>query len=549
MKARARSAALAATLALLAAGVPAASADTTWTKVSTDYASNIVVPSLGLTGATAVVAWTQQTGPDSSDLDTLSFGTSPTQDVIGAASSQAAVAWAQLDFTHALFAGGPGGALQLAFAGTHSIAAGDPLAGLVTTLRNADGTWATPFVVTRSTGSGGPWTAVPGTAPFIATNGAGGINIFNAAVAHAPGVVDQNLQSQLSGCCGYQPRLAYDSAGHLWVAWYSNAAGGTGIFMQQLDPATAAALGPPAKAPASESSNNNSFGTSLVCAATCRVVYGDSPAAGPTDTIVSWSPGEASPTTIANLAGTGEGAGRVLTAAYRGDGRLWVAWFDGTTYRASLGDDKGAGGDAEDAGIPAGSPHGAFALASIAAGDNMLLAANYDWKPPTDPAPFAVFVNTIAPPAPVTKAPGPRDVTLQTSGKGLRIQVQYTLPAACAGATPCTLRAQLGTRTGRRLYAASPLPGDTKLILGTRGSFAVPKGRKGKIRFYLTVKKAQLLKAPFSTEGGSRVAETRLRVWYAPKGSQPLLSVRDGRIKVSIARIKSGALPGLTGIL
>jgi hypothetical protein len=38
-------------------------------------------------------------------------------------------------------------------------------------------------------------------------------------------------------------------------------------------------------------------------------------------------------------------------------------------------------------------------------------------------------------------------------------------------------------------------------------------------------------------------------VWYAPKGSQPLLSVRDGRIKVSIARIKSGALPGLTGIL
>ena len=45
------------------------------------------------------------------------------------------------------------------------------------------------------------------------------------------------------------------------------------------------------------------------------------------------------------------------------------------------------------------------------------------------------------------------------------------------------------------------------------------------------------------------MAETRLRVWYTPKGAKEALSVRDGRIKVSIARIKSGALPGLSGIL
>ena len=95
----------------------------------------------------------------------------------------------------------------------------------------------------------------------------------------------------------------------------------------------------------------------------------------------------------------------------------------------------------------------------------------------------------------------------------------------------------------------TPLPGDTKLVLGTRAKFAVKQGTKGKIRFYINVSKSQLLKAPFSTEGGSRVAETRLRVWYTPKGSQQALSVRDGRIKVAIARIKSGALPGLAGIL
>ena len=193
---------------------------------------------------------------------------------------------------------------------------------------------------------------------------------------------------------------------------------------------------------------------------------------------------------------------------------------------------------------------GAYALSSMAVGDNLLLAANYGWDA-TGTLPFAVFVNTVAPPAPVTSAPGPRDVTLQPApgGKGFRIQVQYTLPKACTSATPCSLRGELRTRTGRRLYAVTPLPGDTKLVLGTRGKFSVPKGKKGKIRFYITVSKAQLLKAPFSTEGGSRVAETRLRVWYTAKGSKEALSVRDGRIKVSIARIKSGALPGLSGIL
>ena len=63
MRGATRIAAVAATLVVLAVGAPAAGADTTWTKISTDYNANIVVPSLGLTGTTAVVAWTQETGP------------------------------------------------------------------------------------------------------------------------------------------------------------------------------------------------------------------------------------------------------------------------------------------------------------------------------------------------------------------------------------------------------------------------------------------------------------------------------------------------------
>jgi hypothetical protein len=542
-----RIAAVAAAMAALAVGSPVAGADTTWTKVSTDFNANIVIPSLGLSGTTAVVAWTQETSPSTSDLNTVSFTTSPTQDVIGPASNKAALAWAQIDFNEALFPA-PGGGLQLVFNGIHTIVTGDPLNGMVTTQRNPDGSWAAPFFVTSASSS--PSTAVlSGATPLVAGYATQGIEIFNASVAHAPGASDYNLQPQIGNCCGYSPKMALDSAGHLWIAWYSNATGATGMYVQQLDATTGAPIGTPAQAPNSESSNNNSFGAALACAATCRLVYGNSPAAGPADTIVSWWPGGA-PTTIANLAGTGQGAGRVITTAYRADGRLWVAWFDGKTYRATLGDATGAGGEAQDAGVPKGTAGGAYALTGMAVGDNLLLAANYAWNA-TGTLPFAVFVNTIAPPAPVTKAPGPRDVTLQPSpgGKGFRIQVQYTLPKACTAKTPCSLRGELRTRTGRRLYAATPLPGDTKLVLGTRGKFAVPKGKKGKIRFYITVSKAQLLKAPFSTEGGSRVAETRLRVWYTAKGSKEALSVRDGRIKVSIARIRSGALPGLSGIL
>ena len=546
MKVVTRIAAIAAALAALALGAPLAGADTTWTKISTDYNTNIVVPSLGLTGSTAVAAWTQQTSPSTSDLNAVSFTTSPTQDVIGAASSKVATAWAQIDYTHALFPA-PGGGLQLIFNGIHSITTGDPLNAMATTLRNPDGSWAAPFAVSGS--SSGPTTGVlSGTTPLVAGYATQGIEIFNAATAHAPGASDQNLQPQLGGCCGYSPRMALDSAGHLWIAWYSNATGATGMYLQQLDPVTGAPMGAPALAPNSESSNNNSFGANLACAATCRLVYGNSPAAGPANTIVSWWPGQA-PVTIANLAGTGQSAGRVIATAYRSDGRLWIAWYDGKTYRATLGDATGAGGEVQDAGAPTGPAGGAYALSGVAVGDNLLLAANYAWQPSAQ-LPFAVFVNTVAPPAPVTRAPGPRDVQLQAGpGKTFRIQVQYTLPKACTGAATCTLRGELRTRTGRRLYAVTPLPGDTKLVLGTRAKVAVPKGKKGKIRFYITVSKAQLLKAPFSTEGGSRVAETRLRVWYTPKGGKEALSVRDGRIKVSIARIKSGALPGLSGIL
>jgi uncharacterized repeat protein (TIGR01451 family) len=140
-------------------------------------------------------------------------------------------------------------------------------------------------------------------------------------------------------------------------------------------------------------------------------------------------------------------------------------------------------------------------------------------------------------------SPGPRDTTLQPGPGGtFRIQVLYQVRNTCS--KPCKAHADIRTRKGPRVYSRD-LAGDGPL-LGTRTGLVLPTTKK--IRFWLTIKKAALLKAPFKTVGGFRVAETRLRVYLkTPTGT--LVTVRDGRIMVSIARIKSGKLPGLKGIL
>jgi hypothetical protein len=130
-----------------------------------------------------------------------------------------------------------------------------------------------------------------------------------------------------------------------------------------------------------------------------------------------------------------------------------------------------------------------------------------------------------------------------------RIQVLFKAPTQCGSS--CKGRAEIRNRTGVcaaicLASGAKKLPGDGPIVIGTRGTFSVPGTKK--IRFYMTVTKAALLKTPFHTEGGFRVGDTRLRVTLTT-ASGTVLAVRDGHIKVSIARIQSGALPGLAGIL
>jgi hypothetical protein len=523
-----------------------AAADTQWTKISSDFASNITVPEIGILGSTAVVTWEQDTGPSTADIVSDTFQTSPANDVANGVPGKAATGWASLDRTQALVPTTTGG-LAIAFGGIHSTNSSDPLIGLIGATHNPDGSWTAPTTIATGDGASSVWSGVlSGSTPIFAGDAAGSVSILVNPTS-ITSTRTAELGAQLGpGTDGYQVKLALDSSGRLWVAWYSLGAGHTGIYVQQLDQATGQPIGTPVLAPNSENIDNNSFGTALACAASCRLVYGEAPAGTNTDLLVSWWIGQAAPTTIANLNGTGQTAGRVVADAYRSDGRLWIAWFNGKTYSYVLGDGTGAGGTVQDAGAPS-TANGAYALTIAPVGDNLLMGADFNYKAGQNVD--AIFVNDVAPPAPVTTAPGPRQNALLTTpgGKGFRIQVQYRVPSACKPS--CTAHAEIRTRSGRQLYAVSataPLPGDGKVVLGTRGSVKLPGGKK--VRFYMTISKAQLLKAPFSTVGGNRVANTRLRVYLKTKSGEEL-TVRDGRIAVSIARIKSGALPGLSGIL
>jgi len=537
--------AVAASAALAAALPAAASADTGWTKISGNLSSNIVVPSIGILGTTAVVTWEQDTGPTTEDLVSDTFQTSPAHAVANGVPSLVAHGWSSLQTTQALVPT-PSGGLQIAFAGIHSTDSADPLIGVIGSTHNADGTWTAPATIAQGDGIGVSTGVLSGSIPIFAGNGSGSISVFvNPTSAASVRAVD--LQAQLGGGDGYTPKLARDASGRLWIAWYASGVAHTGLYVQQLDAATGLPIGAPAVVPDSDNIDNNSFGTALTCAASCRIVYGDAPAGSTTNRLVSWWIGQSAPTTIASFAQGTDTAGRVVSAAYRGDGKLWIAWWNGKSYSYVLGDATGAGGPVADAGVPA-PPGGAYALNVAPVGDNLLMAVDYNYTAGKNDA--AIFVDDVAPPALVTAAPGPRQVALQAApgGKGFRIQVQYRVPAYCKPS--CVAHAEIRTRTGaRRLYAVdatAPLPGDGKVVLGTRSSVRLPGGRK--VRFAITISKAELLKAPFSTAGGNRVANTRLRVWLTAK-TGPRLTVRDGRIAVSIARIRSGALPGLAGVL
>ena len=353
-------------LTLAAAGAlaaPAAAADATWSRVSTVNAANVDNElRMVLVGSRVVGAWTLNVESGYSP-EIIAFDPTRTNDaanLVTASRPAAADLWAAQDMT--LMPTAAGG-VDLVVSGARLGDAGDPTAGTSTFPVNpADGTIGAQTIRTTAQSGGGHLVAVPladGTPLFA-------YMYLSQLYLSRPGA--ENFQ-QLSGDPaaavpggnGYNPVFGRDQAGRYWLAFYSNAPGATGLYLGQLDPATGALLGPGAKAPSSEAVDNNRIDqTAMACAATCRLIYMGTAGDGTlTDgRLLSWAAGEAAPTVVTTgIVTTGFERSLYWSAAYRSDGRLWVAWNNavpagGSAFFAKLGDATGAGGAAISAGRP-----------------------------------------------------------------------------------------------------------------------------------------------------------------------------------------------------
>jgi hypothetical protein len=510
-----------------------------WEKISRDGLSNVDEATTALAGTQIVAAWAYNI-PGTDTIEATTFTSSLKDSVISPVTTPVVPGWAGLSSDPILLTASDG-SLVLAFAGIHSTTTGDPLNGINATARSAAGTWGAPVVVVPGGDANYGLGALllPDGSAFFSGDCCGfagfvfhgATNVGDAALGLAAGSVTNRT-------------IARDAAGNVWMAWYDL---NHGVVLRQLDGLLGTPLGSaPVVAPDSNTIYNNGSRIALVCSplgAGCRVVY----KSADNHRVLSWAPGETAPATVATI-GKDDNLGAVH-AAYRADGKLWVGWavtpgIGDPTIQFTLGDATGAGAPAYPVALkPLAAP---YHLRLQPVGDDLLLVGNFG----SVDAGNAQWADLVGIPAATIDNTGPKDVAIDAGpGKTFRIQVQFQAPASCGAS--CTATAQLRNRTGTCSAAClatggSKLPGDGAVVIGTRGSFKLPGSKK--IRFYLTVSKAALLKTPFTTAGGFRLGNTRLRVFLTTKSGKQLV-VRDGRIKVSIARIKSGALPGLTGIL
>lgn len=128
-------------------------------------------------------------------------------------------------------------------------------------------------------------------------------------------------------------------------------------------------------------------------------------------------------------------------------------------------------------------------------------------------------------------APKVLDLRYDKQTKTFMVSVTYTEDAvSCPG--PLSATANLKTAAGK--------------TLGTKAGLQLTAGQKTTIDFPIT--KAAILGAGFKTFAGSKVVKARLTVALKTTGKDTI-TVKDAALRISIAAIKSGALPGLSALL
>jgi hypothetical protein len=235
--------------------------------------------------------------------------------------------------------------------------------------------------------SGAPWTLMPGNVtaggaaayasdvgaatladgtPLQSWGGTGaGVFVHRGLSPSSP---NHAYQSQLGGCCGYSPDLAVESTtGAVVIAWYSNASGNLGVFVQRVDPATGAPVGAPVRMPGSVTNFNGTPSSSQMLARTPITAR-----PGRAGVFVAYPGGY--PVTRKVLVWRVGGPLRVLANAPRShivgiaagpDGRLWAVWATQTSPPRVFARRSNASATAWGARVSARAPAGAATVYKI----------------------------------------------------------------------------------------------------------------------------------------------------------------------------------------
>ncbi len=144
----------------------------------------------------------------------------------------------------------------------------------------------------------------------------------------------QDQPGSISGCCGYDPKLAADgSTGQPSIAWFSNAPGWDGVYVQEVDPRGNPIGHTPYHAPGSEANTTGLRGqTPLTTRPGHFGVVTAFTTGNPPNKVLVWTAPYHTPsgalfdTSKPIVVSTGAAEVRNLNITADSSGRLWVVW-------------------------------------------------------------------------------------------------------------------------------------------------------------------------------------------------------------------------------
>jgi hypothetical protein len=448
------------------------------------------VPVTGPTGTNEEVGWVRT--PDGT-LHVVSARNTPgspsTSDIIhvaiaanGAVSAPSVIASAFASVRIPAIVNSPGGGLEVFFGAIQCTNQGCPIGLFTATSRDGGTTWTAPAALFDAdqayTSDMNAATLADGT-PFVTWPHTTGVTVHRGLDPASPNFDYQGAMN--AGCCGYQSNLAADAAGHVQLAWDSNATGFLGVWSRAVDPATGAPSGSPLLMPGSVTSVSGVPVHAQMSGARTPIVtaagqfYVAYPAGYPSLTkVLLWRVGSPNSVTIVDEP---QNHNAVALAA-DAQGRLWVFWAHGVSGGPHVFARRVSATGLEPV-IDLGAPS---KTSSIYALDGEVNSAG-------DPEALAL-VSVGNAPAGTYYAHGPQSAPVPPPVSGRSVDVSRVSGAVLiksprqTGFTPLNAGQQIAvgstvdTTHGRvRLASAKSLRGGTQTADFYDGSFVVSQGR------------------------------------------------------------------------